>query len=272
MAVIQDLYRPRLKVKGHFFGRVQRVTASIYELIKADEILSLLSFTSEAKNNPKISDDTLWEMMHYLITAQYRQIWHGQFHTWLSFKLTTALFKGTATFEDFHAFLLHSYKNVNRSLAEKQIESLDSLRQAMEYLQDHPHIKFGQFLKLQSRSGQDLTCAIRHIIGNAEQDYPSLLGKMAWNQAMTFQSFIIPVIADRMLIEIGNGIIALAPAGTKEGDSVWFLSGAAAPFVLRSDQHDDFFSVVGESFIPCYMDGEISSAKKEADLHSLYLV
>ena len=70
-----------------------------------------------------------------------------------------------------------------------------------------------------------------------------------------------------------EGLICVLPPLAQKNDQIWVLLGASIPVLLRTTT-DNFFQVVGESYVDGYMDGEaiVEVSREKRAIQKLYLV
>ena len=86
--------------------------------------------------------------------------------------------------------------------------------------------------------------------------------------AAEFYNCIRETLDSVMFIVTGKGLIGLAPPGTKRGDLVAIIHGAAYPFIVRSVPGALFYKVVG----PCYVHGIMSNVQYDGEPSTITLI
>jgi hypothetical protein len=99
--------------------------------------------------------------------------------------------------------------------------------------------------------------------------------------ARIFLEKLLHFTTDRVMIRADDDRLGLAPRGAQVGDSIWFIRGCRAPFVLRriceggkvrmEDSNRDY-ELLGEAYIAGLMDGAFSKRWSERDLKAIRLM
>ncbi|KAK3642178.1 hypothetical protein LTR22_016194 [Elasticomyces elasticus] len=81
----------------------------------------------------------------------------------------------------------------------------------------------------------------------------------------------LAMAGDRAYFTTASGLLGLAPPSSREGDQVWFFSGAKLPFVLRPEADGTHYTLVGEAYVNGYMRGEILDVTAEPDFRKVMI-
>ncbi|KAK5679927.1 hypothetical protein LTS10_007875 [Elasticomyces elasticus] len=70
---------------------------------------------------------------------------------------------------------------------------------------------------------------------------------------------------------LASGLLGLAPPSSRQGDQVWFFSGAKLPFVLQPEADGVHYTLVGEAYVNGFMRGEILDVMAESDFKKVMI-
>ncbi|TKA64802.1 hypothetical protein B0A55_10109 [Friedmanniomyces simplex] len=76
---------------------------------------------------------------------------------------------------------------------------------------------------------------------------------------------------NRTLFVTASGSIGLAPPSSKDGDQVWFVSGAKVPFILRPVEDGRHYRLIGEAYVHGYMHGEVLEEMQDRGFQEIML-
>ncbi|KAK3647812.1 hypothetical protein LTR56_007786 [Elasticomyces elasticus] len=81
----------------------------------------------------------------------------------------------------------------------------------------------------------------------------------------------LTMAGDRAYFTTASGLLGLVPPSSREGDQVWFFSGAKLPFVLRPEADGIHYTLVGEAYVNGYMRGEILGVTAESEFQKVMI-
>ncbi|KAF2996079.1 hypothetical protein E8E13_004425 [Curvularia kusanoi] len=87
--------------------------------------------------------------------------------------------------------------------------------------------------------------------GNAD---PSSLEKLE-NDASRFELHYSRAMIQRLFRTRGE-YFGMGPPSLRKGDSIWIVAGCRVPIILRQEDGSAHYSLIGGSYVHCFMDGE----------------
>ena len=266
-----------LGATGICSDQIYDTTDSILEMVRADNIFSLLQFTSNAYAISSASRDAV-RVLFTTITMGHHSDSLRPFLRWLKLKLIAAFCKRKLPVNKTQSpALSHISNKISYTVSSAATDAVsDALSNALSIanasLNKDLHLSTDD-LKLSKIIAEAETNA-KYISGHEKGELPrnSAYLIQCRRVATQFQSLILPYLTDRSLFLTTAGNIGLAPRTTKIEDQIWFLSGARTPMILRPLGNNGHFQVVGEAYLTGFMDGRICKTYQQAHLHDIFLV
>jgi hypothetical protein len=88
----------------------------------------------------------------------------------------------------------------------------------------------------------------------------------------TFIVQAIKNILTKKLYRTSNGCIGFGKSTMEVGDQVWMLCGGRTPFILRPALEDERYTLIGETYLHGFMQGEMITEELKARIQPVYLV
>lgn len=241
-----DISDGLLRCSGVQFDTVREVHSTIVKMF--DSPIPALEFA--LKIPPYISRrrrlEVLWRTCILDVTGQHGTPapgWHEKG------------FLGTLAFSSLAQPIIADELDENKS--KNDLDKILELLRAFEKSTDEDCI----FDEQQAKDHLDRVLSLRSS-GVAPPDMAALSREL--DQAThLYVSAMSVAIGRSLFLTQQRSLLGLGVDGMREGDQIWLLADAGAPFILRPTETKDHFRLIGDCFILDHMNGEIARGEPE---------
>jgi hypothetical protein len=115
----------------------------------------------------------------------------------------------------------------------------------------HARLNFTSDYKILERAPRDAS-PDEVPVHREEKDPDARTNHLKYNRGLSRGLFL-----QQRLYKTSRGYIGLGPPSMRPGDEVWFICDVTVPFVLRREPSAQCYSMIAETYLHGFMNGEV---------------